>query len=156
MFYLVNSSSSLPRVKYVLVPSVSSDYDASSSIWLSGLYPNTTTVSIQCNSEDRSHACLSVLGCPLHFLVDPNNFYVIEQMIMFSSSSLLPSIISSRTDRICLLSQCPVHLIFLFYIDSNIFLFSPTLCSISSFVTLSVYLIFSISLHIHISNTSNL
>uniref|UniRef100_A0A6M2DYV0 Putative product n=1 Tax=Xenopsylla cheopis TaxID=163159 RepID=A0A6M2DYV0_XENCH len=49
---------------------------------------------------------------------------------------------------------CPIQLIFLLIIVSNMVLCSPTLHSICSFVTLSVHLIFSIFLQHLISKFS--
>uniref|UniRef100_A0A6M2DYA5 Putative secreted protein n=1 Tax=Xenopsylla cheopis TaxID=163159 RepID=A0A6M2DYA5_XENCH len=66
--------------------------------------------------------------------------------------SIFPSIASCSKQSV--LRICPIQLVFLLMIVSNIVLSSPTLRSTSSFVTLSVHLIYSILLQHHISKLS--
>src|SRR6476619_7826097 len=68
--------------------------------------------------------------------------------------SILPSITSLSDPSP--LRMCPTQFFFLFLIKFIKCLSSSTLCKTSSFVTLSVQLIFSILLHNHISNASSL
>jgi len=71
---------------------------------------------------------------------------------------LFPSILPSRTwfNNPSPLTACPIQFFFLFQTDSNKLLFSSVVSSISWLVFLSTQLIYSILLHIHISNASNL
>ena len=67
-----------------------------------------------------------------------------------------PSILPSNASFISpsFVITCPIHFSFLLNITSMISRFSWTQCGTSSFVTLSLQLMFSIFLHIHITNAS--
>ena len=69
---------------------------------------------------------------------------------------LVTSIVTAVTyfRTLYLRKMCPIQLTFLFLISCRLFLFSLTLTHASSFLTLSVQLVFSILLQHHISKLS--